>query len=149
MELIVLGSSGAFPAAGGAASGYLLRHDGFDLWIDAGTGTLANVQKYTPFYEIAAVLVSHEHPDPCRDLGRDADLLVAEASWQDGQEAEQPYHLTSRQAARHATNAGARRLMLSHFWPGADRDVSRAQAADEFSGEIVLAAEDLSIEVGS
>src|SRR5439155_13382361 len=40
VELTVLGSSAAYPAAGGAASGYLLRHDGFNLWIDAGTGTL-------------------------------------------------------------------------------------------------------------
>ena len=249
MELVVLGSSAAFPAAGGAASGYLLRHDGFHLWVDAGTGTLANIQKYVPFYEVDAVLVSHEHPDHCVDLyplsiarlfhgdtlrqlpvfapagvftrvgglerdqeggkmddvfdirpvepgssfeigpfrvrthllphwvpnigvrlevdgtaiaytgdtgpdaaveelARDVDLLVAEASWQDGHEAPEPYHLTSRQAARHAANSGARRLMLSHFWPGSDRDVSRAQAAEEFSGEIVLAAEDLSIEVG-
>src|SRR5205807_5597004 len=75
------------------------------------------------------------------EIGRDADLLVAEASWQDGQEAPQPYHLTSRQAAEHARRAGARRLLLSHFWPGADRDVSREQAEEAFDGEIVLAAE--------
>src|SRR5207248_11710414 len=68
VELTVLGSSAAYPAAGGAASGYLLRHDGFNLWIDAGTGTLSNIQKYVAHYEVDAVLISHEHPDHCVDL---------------------------------------------------------------------------------
>ena len=250
MELTVLGSSAAFPAAGGAASGYLLQHDGFSLWVDAGTGTLANIQKYVPYFSIDAVLVSHEHPDHCVDLyplsiarmfhedhldplpvyapegvfnrvgglerdtdggrmrdvfaltsvepgsaleigpfrvstvllphwvpnsgtrleadgvalaytgdtgpdsgveeiARDADLLVAEASWQDGHEAPQRYHLTSREAAGHAARAGARRLMLSHFWPGTDRDVSRAQAEEVYDGDIVLASEDITVELSS
>ena len=45
VELTVLGSDGTWPRAGGAASGYLVRHDGFALWVDAGTGTLANLQR--------------------------------------------------------------------------------------------------------
>jgi hypothetical protein len=38
--------------------------------------------------------------------------------------------------------------MLSHFWPGTDREVSRAQAEEAFEGEIVLASEGLSVELG-
>jgi ribonuclease BN (tRNA processing enzyme) len=81
------------------------------------------------------------------EIARGADLLVAEASWQDGHDAPEPYHLTSRQAAEHAQRAGAKRLMLSHFWPGADREVSREQAEEEYEGEIVLASEGLSVEL--
>src|SRR5205807_2126096 len=55
-------------------------------------------------------------PDPgIEDIARDADLLITEASWQDGHEAPQRYHLTSREAAEHAQRAEARRLLLSHF----------------------------------
>jgi ribonuclease BN (tRNA processing enzyme) len=68
MELIVLGSSGAFPAAGGAAAGYLVRHDGFRVWMDAGTGTFANLQLEVAYDEVDAVLVTHEHVDHCIDL---------------------------------------------------------------------------------
>ena len=46
MELIVLGSGGGWARPGGAACGYLIRHEGFNLWVDLGTGTMANVQRY-------------------------------------------------------------------------------------------------------
>ncbi len=68
MELIVLGSCGTWPAAGGATSGFLLRHDGFDLWMDAGSGTLARLQSYVPLADIDASLISHGHPDHFLDL---------------------------------------------------------------------------------
>ncbi len=45
MELIVLGASGTWPVPGAATSGYLVRQDGFNLWMDAGSGTLANLQR--------------------------------------------------------------------------------------------------------
>jgi len=68
MELTVLGASGTWPTSGGATSGYLLRHDGFNLWVDAGTGTLANLQKHVEIGDIHAILISHEHPDHFVDL---------------------------------------------------------------------------------
>ena len=37
--------------------------------------------------------------------------------------------------------------MLSHFWPGSDRDVSREQAEEVYPGEIVLATEGLAVEL--
>ena len=50
-------------------------------------------------------------------------------------------NLTARQAGEAATAAGAHKLMLTHFWPGNDRDCSRAAAAETFSGEILIADE--------
>lgn len=68
MELIPLGTSGGFPAAGRATSGYLVRHDGFNLVVDFGTGVLANLQRFTSLAEIGAVVISHGHADHCCDL---------------------------------------------------------------------------------
>ena len=68
MELIVLGSSGTWPNADTATSGYLVRHDGFNLWMDAGTGTLANLQQHIDIPDLDAIVISHEHPDHFVDL---------------------------------------------------------------------------------
>jgi ribonuclease BN (tRNA processing enzyme) len=82
-------------------------------------------------------------------LGRGADLLITEASWQQAPEGIEPLHLTARQAGEHARRAEARQLLLSHFWPTDDRDRSREQAAEAFEGEMTMAEEGLRIEVGS
>jgi len=249
VELTVLGSSAAWPDAGLAASGYLLRDDGFTAVLDLGTGTLSNLQLHVPHQQLDAVILTHSHIDHCIDLypvftarmfhseplpplpvyappgvfdrvaaledaegvaemrklfevhdvepgtgfevvplrvstrllphwvpnnglrieadghtlvytgdtgrsdevealARDADLVVAEASWQPEQaEGRPPFHLTAGQAARHAARAGAGRLVLSHFWPGSDRDASREEAEAEFDGELVIAREGLQLEV--
>jgi ribonuclease BN (tRNA processing enzyme) len=68
MELIVLGSGGGWARPGGAACGYLLRHDGFNLWVDLGTGTMANVQRHIGLGDVHAVAVSHRHFDHFLDL---------------------------------------------------------------------------------
>jgi len=49
--------------------------------------------------------------------------------------------VTAREAGEAATAAGAQNLMLTHFWPGNDRDRSRTAAAEAFSGEILIADE--------
>ena len=61
VELTVLGSSGTWPNADTATSGYLVQHDGFNLWMDAGTGTLANLQQYIDIPDLHAIVISHEH----------------------------------------------------------------------------------------
>ena len=251
MELIILGSYAGWPGPGGAASGYLLRHDDVTVVLDFGPGVLANFQLHVPFERIDAVVVSHEHLDHCLDLvplffartfrddplpplalisqlvvverigrlddaddetpfrggfavrevepgegfeigpfrfetrllphavpnmgmriaadgatvaytgdtgpseeiealARGADVLVAEASWVDGQgERMGPIHLTSRQAAEHAARAGVPHLVLSHFWPTVDRDVSLAQAVEAYGGTITIGRENLVIPIGS
>jgi ribonuclease BN (tRNA processing enzyme) len=84
-------------------------------------------------------------------LARDADLLVAEASWQDADMGREPppFHLTARQAAGHAARAGVRSLLLTHFWPTHDREVSREQAREAFGGEPLVAEEGARFEVGA
>lgn len=68
MELIVLGSCGTWAVPDRANSGYLIRHDGHVLWVDLGSGTLANLQRYADLHEIDAVVISHSHPDHMVDL---------------------------------------------------------------------------------
>ena len=84
-------------------------------------------------------------PDPALvALGADADVFVMEATLQGAPPAEEPRYLTTaREAGELAEAAGARRLLLTHFWPGADRAVSRAEAAMAYSGELLIAEEDL------
>ncbi len=85
------------------------------------------------------------------ELGRDADLFIVDATdrWQ--QPASPPastgpgLNLTGREAGEAAAAAGARRLLLSHFWPGNDRQACGAAAAAAFGGEILLADEGLEV----
>jgi ribonuclease BN (tRNA processing enzyme) len=68
MELTVLGAHGTWPEAGGATTGYLLSHDGHRVWIDLGTGTMANLLRYVDVLGVDAVVISHRHPDHLLDL---------------------------------------------------------------------------------
>jgi ribonuclease BN (tRNA processing enzyme) len=249
MELTILGASGAWPAPGGAANGFLVRTGGYHLVLDFGMAVLPNLQRYLPHEQIDAIFISHEHWDHCLDLyplflarffrpdplpplpvlapagvfdriaamedeegvaeirkslefrevepgvdfelgpfavrtsllphwvpnlgvrleaedtalaytgdtgtssdietlAREADVLIAEASWLDGQdEGRDPYHLTARQAGIHAVGANVGRLVLAHFWPTNDREVSRQQAAEVWEGPLTLAEEGLVLEV--
>lgn len=94
-------------------------------------------------------------PDPAlAELGRDVDLYIVEATSRDQQPGTpaspttRQLHLSARDAGRAATAAGARRLLLTHFWPGNDREQSRTEAAAEFGGEILLADEGLAVPLG-
>jgi ribonuclease BN (tRNA processing enzyme) len=249
VKLTVLGSSGTWPNPDTATSGYLVQHDGFNLWVDAGTGTLANLQHHIEVSDIHGILISHEHPDhfvdlyPCFyawhygelgrpglpvivptdfvqkladvvsidsqvvmrtafafseiapgegfelgpfqiktepmahlglaalgfrirsdgavlaytgdtgpthhvvELARDADVLLAEATWQDRDDL-LPFHMSSRQAAIHAREAGAGSLVLTHIWPTLDKEVSKTQAAEAYAGPIAAAVEGMTVEVG-
>ena len=64
----MLGSSGTWPPAGGATCGYLVSHDGFHLWLDAGTGTFANLQQYLEVKDISSILITHGHSDHFVDM---------------------------------------------------------------------------------
>jgi ribonuclease BN (tRNA processing enzyme) len=88
-------------------------------------------------------------PDPAlAALGEDADLFIVEATMQGAPPAATAgpqYDLTAGEAGAWAARAGARRLMLTHFWPGSDRAVSAAEAASAFGGDVLTAEEDLVI----
>jgi ribonuclease BN (tRNA processing enzyme) len=68
VRLTVLGCGGGWARRGGAASGYLLQEDGFNLWVDAGTGTMANLQEHIGLLEVHGVVISHRHFDHFLDL---------------------------------------------------------------------------------
>src|ERR1017187_1403856 len=91
-------------------------------------------------------------PDPAlAELGRNADLYLLEATSRDQQSGVRwapdvpQLHLSARQAGEAAAAAGAHRLMLTHFWPGNDREQSRAEAREVFRGEVLLADEGLEV----
>ena len=68
LTVTVLGSTGSYPGAGGACSGYLVRSPSTTLWLDAGSGSLANLQRHVDLLDVDAVVLSHEHPDQTADL---------------------------------------------------------------------------------
>jgi ribonuclease BN (tRNA processing enzyme) len=68
MRIRVLGSSGGYPAPGNPNTGFLLEHGDARLWIDAGTGTFAELQRVTDFTKLDAILLSHVHADHCADI---------------------------------------------------------------------------------
>lgn len=68
MRLTILGSGGGWPRPHRAASGYLLQQDGFNLWLDAGTGTMAELQEHIGLLDVHAVLISHRHFDHFLDV---------------------------------------------------------------------------------
>ena len=83
-------------------------------------------------------------------LGQGADLFIVDAT--DREQRSGPdtsddarYNLTAELAGRAAAEAGAQHLLLTHFWPGNDRQRSRADAAVHFPGRISLAEEGLTL----
>jgi ribonuclease BN (tRNA processing enzyme) len=72
IRLTVLGACGTYPSAGRACSGYLLEaHDGdatAKVWVDTGSGTLANLLRFAELPGLDAIWVSHLHVDHLSDL---------------------------------------------------------------------------------
>lgn len=131
----------------GPAVGALLRdgevtHEGRTLRVD-------EVAERRPGQAVAFVMDTK----PCRgalELARDADLLVIESTYrrEHAAEARAHGHLTAEQAARIATEAGARQLVLTHFSQRYPRDQGFAdEAATVFDGPIVQAVDLLRVPV--
>ena len=68
MNLTVLGCSGSYPGPGAACSGYLVRTERTTIWLDAGSGTMANLQRHTTVPEVDAVVLTHGHVDHYSDV---------------------------------------------------------------------------------
>ena len=91
LTLTVLGCDGSHPGPGGgpgprppgvgsgAGSGYLVRWwpDAQALWLDAGPGTFAALQRACDPRRLSAVVLTHRHVDHCSDLAG----FVAAARW--------------------------------------------------------------------
>lgn len=84
-------------------------------------------------------------PDPAlARLAAGADLFIAGATLQgnsaDGGDGQL---MSAVDAGIWATRSGAKRLLLTHFWPGSDRTRSTADARSNFSGEVIAAEESM------
>lgn len=63
LTVTVLGCSGTYAGPDGACSGFLVRSPGASVMMDAGPGTLANLQRHVAPTALDAVVLSHSHPD--------------------------------------------------------------------------------------
>lgn len=75
----------------------------------------------------------------------DADAAILDCSYPADRPG--PVHLHAGQCGQVAREAGAARLVLSHFYPLADRADVKAQAAEEFAGRIVKARDLLELQL--
>lgn len=83
-----------------------------------------------------------------RELARDVDVLLSEASYQGASEDKAyPHHLTAAEAGAIAREVGARRLVLTHIPPYLDKSVSVAEAEAKFGRPVQLAVPGASFEV--
>ncbi|MEU1866812.1 MBL fold metallo-hydrolase [Streptomyces gardneri] len=68
LRITVLGSATPYPRPGNPCSGHLVEGGGVRVWVDAGTGTLAELQRHVALGEVDAVWISHLHADHSADL---------------------------------------------------------------------------------
>jgi ribonuclease Z len=113
------------------------------ITVDGRTVSLAEVSAPRPGQR-AAFVMDTRLCDAVYTLADQADLLIIEATFRDTDEAlaDEYGHLTARQAARVAAQCGVRKLVLTHFSQRyLDLEGYRVEAAEEFDGEIVVAAD--------
>ena len=72
-------------------------------------------------------------------LAAGVELMLCEASFLDGPDYKPNLHLSGRQAAEHATRAGAGQLVLTHLVPWNDRERTLAEASAAYPGPLALA----------
>ncbi len=68
LSLRILGCDGSWTGPGGAGSGYLVSSGGTHVLLDLGPGTFANLQLHLDPALVAAVVITHRHPDHWTDL---------------------------------------------------------------------------------
>jgi len=126
LTLAVLGCSGTYAPPGGACSGYLVSDGSTTVWVDAGSGTLANLQRHVALDAVDAIVLSHEHPDHWSDLegffnvcrfvtGRQGIPVFAPASVKTHtyNDDESPYLVWHDVSDGHQVEVGAMRLAFS------------------------------------
>ncbi|MFC4911631.1 MBL fold metallo-hydrolase [Actinomadura gamaensis] len=68
LTLTVLGSATPYPEPENPCSGYLLTAGDTRVWVDAGTGTLAELRRHVQLDGLDAIWISHLHADHTADL---------------------------------------------------------------------------------
>lgn len=69
MKITVLGIYGGYPFNGVPSSSYLVQDSGFNLLLDAGSGSLLSLEENLDPLQLDAVLLSHYHHDHAADIG--------------------------------------------------------------------------------
>ena len=73
-------------------------------------------------------------------MARDADLLLAEATFPEAVPADAARSLSSaRQTGQDAARAAVDRLVLTHLQPGTDPEIARDAAAAAYDGDVTVA----------
>jgi ribonuclease BN (tRNA processing enzyme) len=87
--------------------------------------------------------------DDLVDLAQNTDLLLAEATHVDGvPDGVRGLLNCARDVGQQADRARARRLLLTHLWPGTDPQASRAAAARSYQDPIDVAVPALVVDLG-
>lgn len=68
LRLTVLGSATPYASVDNPCSGYLVTGGDTRVWVDAGSGTLAQLQRHVRLDELDAIWISHLHADHSADL---------------------------------------------------------------------------------
>ncbi|MDQ1044458.1 MBL fold metallo-hydrolase [Streptomyces sp. V4I2] len=68
VTLTVLGTASPHPRPDRPCSGYLVRGGGAEVWVDAGPGSFAELQRHTDPARLSAIWISHLHADHNADL---------------------------------------------------------------------------------
>jgi ribonuclease BN (tRNA processing enzyme) len=76
LTLTVLGTGTPHPRPDQPCSGYLVASATAKLWMEAGSGTFAALQRYTELDQLDALWFSHMHPDHVGDLPALASWLL-------------------------------------------------------------------------
>jgi len=143
--------------SGSLALAYDVRELGERVPVQIGPFTITPVRVVHPILAYGlrveaggAVLAYSGDTDACDGLvevARDADLLLAEASFVEGRDLDRGIHLTGRRAGQAAAAAGARRLMLTHQPVWTDPEVVAAEARAVYSGPVEIARPGLKLDL--
>jgi ribonuclease BN (tRNA processing enzyme) len=80
-------------------------------------------------------------------FGPEPDLVLSEATYLTARNKPDYPHLSAEEAGRAAREARARRLVLTHLWPGTDRRLAVAEGSEAFGEAVILAAPHLTCRV--
>ncbi len=111
---------------------YRVEHpvEAYGLRVEHQAGPRTEVLAYTGDTDTCEALLA---------LAKGADLLLAEASFQEGRDLARGVHLTGLRAGQIAADAGCRRLVLTHVPVWTDAAVVLAEARSAFPGAIETA----------
>ena len=84
-----------------------------------------------------------DYSDEIIKISKNADLLILECSYPDGRKAKG--HLTPSLCGKIAAKANVKKLVLTHFYPEADRVDVKRQCKKEYNEKIVLAKDFMEI----